>query len=151
MSGLESTGSTLADLIAAALMALGALLVLLGSIGINRFTHFYSRLHAAGVIDTLASGVFLLGVGVFFGVGLVSIKLLLIFVFLLFTSPTACHALARAAYISGLRHDTPSTDSTSTDSTRTDSTSADSSSLNSAREAMTLDAVTATPSKVERS
>lgn len=105
MSGLESTGSTTADLIAGTLMALGALLVLLGSIGINRFPHFYSRLHAAGVIDTLASGVFLLGVGVFFGVGLVSIKLLLIFVFLLFTSPTACHALARAAYISGLRHE----------------------------------------------
>ena len=80
MSGLDSTGSTTADLIAGALMALGALLVLLGSIGINRFPHFYSRLHAAGVIDTLASGVFLLGVGVFFGVGLVSVKLLLIFV-----------------------------------------------------------------------
>ena len=105
MSGLESTGSTTADLIAGALMALGALLVLLGSIGINRFPHFCSRLHAAGVIDTLASGVFLLGVGVFFGVGLVSVKLLLIFVFLLFTSPTACHALARAAFISGLRDD----------------------------------------------
>ena len=110
MSGLESTGSSLADLTAAALMALGALLVLLGSIGINRFPHFYSRLHAAGVIDTLASGVFLLGVGVFFGVGLVSVKLLLIFVFLLFTSPTACHALARAAFISGLRDDSHRTD-----------------------------------------
>ena len=30
-------------------------------------------------------------------------KLALIFVFLLFTSPTACHALARSAYLSGLR------------------------------------------------
>ena len=115
MSGLESTGSTTADLVAGALMALGALLVLLGSIGINRFPHFYSRLHAAGVIDTLASGVFLLGVGVFFGVGLVSIKLLLIFVFLLFTSPTACHALARAAYISGLRHESVSHESANKD------------------------------------
>lgn len=95
----------LADILAAIFMALGALLVLLGSIGINRFPHFYARLHAAGVIDTLASGLFLLGVGIHFGPGLVSIKLLLIFVFLLFTSPTACHALARAAFISGLRHD----------------------------------------------
>jgi multicomponent Na+:H+ antiporter subunit G len=93
-----------ANLVAAVLMGLGAALVLLGSVGINRFPHFYARLHAAGVIDTLASGLFLLGVGVYFGPGLVSIKLLLIFVFLLFTSPTACHALARAAYISGLRH-----------------------------------------------
>lgn len=95
----------ISTILAASLMGLGALLVLLGSIGINRFPHFYARLHAAGVVDTLASGIFLLGVGVYFGPGLVSIKLLLVFVFLLFTSPTACHALARAAFISGLRHD----------------------------------------------
>lgn len=101
-----------AQLISSGLMAIGALLLLLGSIGINRFPHFYSRLHAAGVVDTLASGIFLLGVGVHFGLGLVSIKLLLVFVFLLFTGPTACHALARAAYISGYRppHDSQPTD-----------------------------------------
>ncbi len=93
----------LADVISAGLLGVGAAMLVIGSLGINRFPHFYSRLHAAGVVDTIASGLFLAGLAVHFGPGLVTIKLLLIFIFLLFTSPTACHALARAAYSSGLR------------------------------------------------
>lgn len=85
------------------LLGLGALLLVVGGIGINRFPHFYSRLHAAGVIDTLAAALVLAGLAPAFGVTLGTLKLALIFVFLLFTSPTACHALARSAYLSGLR------------------------------------------------
>lgn len=92
-----------ADLLSAILLAASAAMLAVGSLGINRFPHFYSRLHAAGVVDTVAAGLFLAGLGFHFGLGLVTVKLLLIFVFLLFTSPTACHALARAAYSSGLR------------------------------------------------
>jgi len=85
------------------LLGAGALLLIVGGIGINRFPHFYSRLHAAGVIDTLAAGLVLAGLAPAFGVTLGMLKLALIFVFLLFTSPTACHALARSAHLSGLR------------------------------------------------
>lgn len=85
------------------LLGLGSLLLVVGGIGINRFPHFYSRLHAAGVIDTLAAALVLAGLAPAFGVTLGTLKLALIFVFLLFTSPTACHALARSAYLSGLR------------------------------------------------
>jgi multicomponent Na+:H+ antiporter subunit G len=85
------------------LLGLGALLVVVGGIGINRFPHFYSRLHAAGVVDTLAAALVLAGLAPVFGFTLGTLKLALIFVFLLFTSPTACHALARSAYLSGLR------------------------------------------------
>lgn len=81
----------------------GAALLVLAGIGLLRLPHFYSRLHAAGVIDTLAAGLFLAGLAFLFGPTLASLKLLLIFIFLLFTSPTACHALARSAWISGLR------------------------------------------------
>jgi len=38
-----------------------------------------------------------------FGWTLGTLKLAMILVFLLFTSPTACHALARSAHLSGLR------------------------------------------------
>jgi multicomponent Na+:H+ antiporter subunit G len=85
------------------LLGLGALLLVVGGIGINRFPHFYSRLHAAGVVDTLAAALVLAGLAPAFGVTLGTLKLALIFVFLLFTSPTACHALARSAHLSGLR------------------------------------------------
>ena len=81
----------------------GALLLVAGGIGINRFPHFYSRLHASGVVDTLASALVLAGLAPAFGLTLGTLKLALIFAFLLFTSPTACHALARSAHLSGLR------------------------------------------------
>ena len=85
------------------LLGAGALLLVAGGIGINRFPHFYSRLHAAGVIDTLAAALVLAGLAPAFGLTLGTFKLALIFAFLLFTSPTACHALARSAHLSGLR------------------------------------------------
>lgn len=94
-------------LLAAGPLGLGALLLVIGGIGINRFPHFYSRLHAAGVVDTLAAGLLLAGLSPVFGLTLGSAKLLLVFCFLLFSSPTACHALARAAYRSGLRSPEP--------------------------------------------
>jgi multicomponent Na+:H+ antiporter subunit G len=89
--------------IAALLLLSGSGLLAVAGIGLIRFPHFYSRLHAAGVIDTLAAGLFLGGLAFLFGPTLGSVKLGLIFLFLLFTSPTACHALARSAWVSGLR------------------------------------------------
>lgn len=91
------------DVLGGVSLGIGALLLIAGGIGINRFPHFYSRLHAAGVVDTLAAGLVLLGIAPFFGLTLGTVKLAMILVFLLFTSPTACHALARAAWMSGLR------------------------------------------------
>jgi len=85
------------------LLGAGALLLIVGGIGINRFPHFYSRLHAAGVIDTLGAALVLAGLAPVFGMTLGTLKLALVLVFLLFTSPTACHALARSAHLSGLR------------------------------------------------
>ena len=89
--------------LAVLLLSLGSGLLIVAGIGLLRFPHFYTRLHAGGVIDTLAAGLFLAGLAWWFGPTLGSVKLLLIFVFLLFTSPTACHALAATAWASGLR------------------------------------------------
>lgn len=91
------------DICIGLLLGSGALLLVIAGIGLLRFPHFYSRLHAAGVVDTLASALFLGGLALIFGPTLASVKLGLIFLFLLFTSPTACHALAYSAWISGLR------------------------------------------------
>ena len=75
----------------------------IGGIGIHRFPDFYSRLHAAGITDTLCTMLILLGLGLQAGWSIAAFKLALIFVFLFFTSPTASHALANAALHSGLK------------------------------------------------
>jgi len=81
----------------------GALLGIAGGIGIHRFTDFYSRLHAVGITDTLCAAMFLIGLAMQTGVSIASLKLLLIFIFLFFSSPTATHALADAALLGGLK------------------------------------------------
>ena len=100
----------LQDILAWILLAGGALFTLVGSLGIVRLPDFYSRLHAAGIVDTLGAGLLLLGMIVQAGFTLVSVKLLLIGVFLFFTSPTATHAIANAAYVAGLRPEGTSAD-----------------------------------------
>ncbi|MCF6355384.1 MAG: monovalent cation/H(+) antiporter subunit G [Candidatus Polarisedimenticolaceae bacterium] len=81
----------------------GGLLGIVGGIGIHRFPDFYSRLHAAGITDTLCAMLILFGLGLQAGFTLAAFKLALIFVFLFFTTPTASHALANAALHSGLK------------------------------------------------
>ena len=75
----------------------GGFLVLVGGIGILRLPDFFTRLHAAGITDTMGAGLVLLGLILQSGLSLLTIKLLLFFGFLIFTSPTATHALAKAA------------------------------------------------------
>jgi multicomponent Na+:H+ antiporter subunit G len=81
----------------------GAMLSVIGGIGMHRFPDFYTRVHAAGTTDTLCAALFLLGLGLQAGLTLVTLKLFLIFAFLFLTSPTAAHALGNAAILSGLR------------------------------------------------
>ncbi len=95
MSGLEWLGIVL--------LLAGGLLGLVGGIGVLRFPDFFTRLHAAGVTDTLATGLFLGGLACILGDWQATLKLALIFFFVLFTSPTASHALAKAALHGGLK------------------------------------------------
>ena len=78
-------------------LGLGALLLISGSVGLLRFPDFYTRMHAAGVTDTLAATLTILGLMLISGWNLVLVKLGLILLFILFTGPTATHALAKAA------------------------------------------------------
>jgi multicomponent Na+:H+ antiporter subunit G len=80
----------------------GTFFMLVGSIGINRLPDFYTRSHASGKVDTLGILMFLSGLAVFEGISLNAAKLLLIIVFVAFTSPVASHALARRALYFGL-------------------------------------------------
>lgn len=81
----------------------GGFFLMVGGAGLLRLPDFYTRLHAAGITDTLGAGLILLGLMLQAGPTLVTIKLILIGVFLFFTSPTATHAVANAAFVAGLK------------------------------------------------
>ena len=93
----------LIDGISWGLLAAGSLFCVIGGVGIVRFPDFYSRMHAAGVTDTLGAGLVLLGLMFQAGLSQVTIKLVVVLFFLLLTSPTAAHALVKAAYAQGVR------------------------------------------------
>ncbi len=75
----------------------GLFFIVVGSIGVLRFPDVYTRLHAAGMTDTMGAGLVLVGLSFQEGLTLITVRLLMIWAFLLFTSPIATHALARAA------------------------------------------------------
>ena len=85
------------------LIGIGALFVLFGTIGLVRLPDLYNRLQAATKCTTLGTCSILLGVIVSREISAVSMKALLCIIFILLTSPTAAHALARAAHISGVK------------------------------------------------
>ena len=78
-------------------LLLGAFLIISGAVGVLRFPDFFTRMHAAGVTETLATTLILLGLMLLAGWSIMSFKLLLILLFILITSPVASHALTKAA------------------------------------------------------
>jgi multicomponent Na+:H+ antiporter subunit G len=91
--------AVLIDLLSWLALLGGVAFALIGSVGLLRMPDFYTRLHAAGITDTLGAALIVLGLALQAGWTLVSVKLLLILIFLWFTSPIATHALARAALV----------------------------------------------------
>jgi multicomponent Na+:H+ antiporter subunit G len=80
----------------------GLFFMIVGTIGILRLPDVFTRLHAAGMTDTMGAGLLILGMGLQAGFGLVLVRLGFVYAFLLFTSPIATHALARAALSAGV-------------------------------------------------
>jgi multicomponent Na+:H+ antiporter subunit G len=91
------------DALSWACLAVGGVFCVIGAIGLLRMPDFYTRMHAASVIDTLGAGFILLGLMLQSGLTLVAAKLLMVGLLIFFASPTATHALARAAMARGLQ------------------------------------------------
>jgi len=82
----------------------GCAFMLIGALGTLRFPDFWSRLHAVSVKDS--AGMILLTTGMVLqalnsGQILIAVKLVIIGIFLFITGPTATHAVANAAMVSG--------------------------------------------------
>lgn len=95
--------NTLLDAISWFCLVAGGLFCIVGAVGMLRMPDFYTRLHAASVIETLGGGLIMLGLLLQAGLSLVAVKLLIVALLVFFASPTATHALARAAMERGVR------------------------------------------------
>ena len=91
--------STATESAVAVLIVLGALVVLLGSIGLARLPNFLDRLHGPTKATTLGVGALLLASAIFFSNrdGGVSLHELAILLFLFLSAPVSAHLLAKAA------------------------------------------------------
>ncbi len=85
----------------------GAVFCVVGGIGILRLPEFYGRTHAATITDTLGASMMLTGLMLQTGDWLVIVKLVMVLVLLLVTSPTSAHALVKAAAAMGVRWPPP--------------------------------------------
>ena len=81
----------------------GSFFSVVGGIGIVRLPEFFSRLHGGGVTDTLGAGLIILGLCFQISSGFILAKLLMILFFLMVSSPSSCHALARSALSQGVK------------------------------------------------
>ncbi len=95
--------SSVVGLLSWMLLLAGSFFVFTGAVGLLRLPNFFTRMHGAGVTDTLGAGLMLAGMLLQSGSWIVAAKLILIFLFMMITGPTATHALAKAALHGGLR------------------------------------------------
>ena len=80
----------------------GVLFDLIGGVGLVRLPDVYNRIQASTKCVVLGTSLSLLGAMVWLGTAAVIIKGFLCILFILITSSTAAHALARAAHRSGV-------------------------------------------------
>ena len=99
------------DLLSWASILTGLFFMLVGTFGVLRMPDIYTRLHAAGMTDTAGAGFLILGMCFHTVQGMmhgqthwwtVLVRLVLVFFFLLLTSPISSHALARAGLAGGV-------------------------------------------------
>ncbi len=95
--------SQVVDVVSAVLLVAGSFFCIVGAVGLMRMPDFYTRMHAASVLETLGAGLILAGLLLQAGWTIVAGKLIAIGLLIFFASPTASHALARAAMLRGLK------------------------------------------------
>jgi multicomponent Na+:H+ antiporter subunit G len=87
---------------AGVLILAGAFFMLVSALGVLRLPDLFMRMHAATKAGTLGAGLVLFAAALLSGELAVSIKAVVVFLFLLLTAPVAAHVLGRAAYYAGI-------------------------------------------------
>ncbi len=90
------------DIVSGLLLIAGVFFGLSGAMGLFKFPDFFTKVHAASVTDSIAAILILGGLMLQTSFDLNTAKLFFILMFLMITSPTASHALAKSARHGGL-------------------------------------------------
>jgi multicomponent Na+:H+ antiporter subunit G len=88
--------------VVAAVAAFGIALMVVAGIGLLRMPDLLTRMHASSKAGTLGAALVLLAVAVHFADAAITVRALVVCVFLLLTAPIASHVIARAAYRAGV-------------------------------------------------
>ena len=91
------------DVISIVFVLAGFFFFTTATLGLLRLPDFFARLHATGKGDTLAVLLSLIGLAVYHGFSLTSVKIVFIAVFMFLAQPTATHAISRAAFRCGVQ------------------------------------------------
>ena len=90
------------EIIGYILVTVGILFNIFGCIGLVRFPDVYNRLQAATKCVTLGTFLLLVGVALACGSGAIAAKAIICAIFILITSPTAAHAIAKGSHAAGV-------------------------------------------------
>ncbi|MGV8146088.1 MAG: monovalent cation/H(+) antiporter subunit G [Alkaliphilus sp.] len=86
------------NIIVIALMMSGIFFFIVGTVGLIRMPDVFSRMHATTKCDTLGAGLILLAVVAYNGINVVSLKFLMVLIFIWITNPTSAHIIAKSEY-----------------------------------------------------
>ena len=78
-------------IIAGILLVIGISIACIATFGIFKFKYVLNRMHAAAMCDTLALMICLLGVSVLYGISYITLKLILIIIFLIEQTNVCTH------------------------------------------------------------
>ena len=93
----------IAHLIGQILIGIGLVFMAFGIYSVLRFTDFYSRVVITAKVDTVGFLTLIFGAMLIEGFSFFTLKLALIVVFELLTSPISTHSIAHSAYTSGYK------------------------------------------------
>lgn len=91
------------EVLVAGLMVIGAVFMLVASLGVLRMPDLFLRMSASTKAATLGTGSLLIAASVYFSDVSVLSRALATIVFLLLTAPVAAHMLGRAGYFVGVK------------------------------------------------
>ena len=94
---------TIREIIAALFILSGSVFFVGSAIGMLRLPDFYSRIHASGNSETLGCMLSFIGLIIYEGLTITSLKMALVFTIVFLANPIGSHILGKAAYKSGHR------------------------------------------------
>ena len=89
-------------IVATVAIGVGLFFMAVTAIGLIRLPDFYARTHAVSKTETLGIGLVLVGLALYEGATLVSLKIILGLVFIFIANPVAAHVLTRSALQVGI-------------------------------------------------